>query len=210
MAKERFEGLLGGLYSRNEVFLVLSAMMFICSVFVGYAFAGMLEPILASIFGSFEKGVAKGILKLDTISLMTHNLTVILMMYFGGILFGLGTAYFLIYNGLFLGYAGSQYELGDFIIAVIPHGVFEVIGFIIVGAAGFRLANVVVNILKGVLKLQSDFNMTNQFKFLLEANYDDFKDTLIMMGIAIVLIIIAAIIEANFTPGWIEYMQAVA
>lgn len=210
MAKEKFEGLLSGLYSRNEVFLVLSAMMFICSVFVGYAFAGMLEPILSNIFGAFEKGVAKGILKLDTISLITHNLTVILMMYFGGILFGLGTAYFLVYNGLFLGYAGSQYELGDFIIAVIPHGVFEVIGFIIVGAAGFRLANVLVNILKGVLKLQPDFNMMNQFKFLLEANYDDFKDTLIMMGIAIVLIIIAAIIEANITPGWIQYMQSVA
>jgi len=78
-----------------------------------------------------------------------------------------------------------------------------------VGAAGFRLANVLVNILKGVLKLQPDFKMTNQFKFLLEANYDDVKDTLIMMGIAIVLICIAAIIEANFTPGWIEYMQNV-
>lgn len=210
MAKERFEGVLTGLYSRNEVFLALSAMMFICSVFIGYAFAGMLEPILANILGTFEKNVSKGILKLDTISLMTHNLTVLLTMYVGGLIFGLGTAYFLIYNGLFLGYAGSQYELGDFIIAVIPHGVFEVFGFILAGAAGFRLANVLFHILKGVLKLQPDFNMTNQFKFLLEANYDDFKDTLILMGIAIVLIVIAAIIEANFTPGWIEYMQNIA
>ena len=65
------------------------------------------------------------------------------------------------------------------------------------------------SIMKGSLKLQPDFNMANQFKFLLEVNYDDFKDSLIMMGIAIVLICIAAIIEANFTPGWIEYMQNV-
>lgn len=122
----------------------------------------------------------------------------------------MGTAYFLIYNGIFIGYAGSQYQLGDFIIATIPHGVFEIIGIIIAGAAGFRLANIIINILKGVLKLQSDFNMVNQFKFLLEVNYDDFKDTLIMMGIALFLILIAAIIEANFTPGWIQYMNGVA
>ena len=186
MAKERFEGVLGGLYSRNEIFLVSSAMIFICSVFIGYAFSGVLEPILTNIFGEFKSNVSKGILNLDTVSLLTHNLTIILMMYFGGILFGLGTAYFLIYYGLFLGYAGSQYELGYFIMSVIPHGVFEIIGFIIVGASGFRLANILINIMKGSLKLQPDFNMANQFKFLLEVNYDDFKDSLIMMGIAIV------------------------
>lgn len=130
-------------------------------------------------------------------------------MYLGGVIIGVGTAFFLIYNGSFIGYSGAQFPLGDFIIATIPHGVFEIIGIIIAGAAGFRLANVIINILKGVLKLQSDFSITNQFKFLLEANYDDFKDTLVLMGIAIVLILIAAIIEANFTLGWIQYMKSV-
>jgi stage II sporulation protein M len=210
MPKERFEGLLGGIYSRNETFIVLSAMMFICSVFIGYAFAGMLEPILANILGDFKRRVVEGDLKLDTLSLFFNNLQIALLVYAGGIIFGLGTAYFLIYNGIFIGYAGSQYQLGDFIIATIPHGVFEIIGIIIAGAAGFRLANIIINILKGALKLQSDFNMVNQFKFLLEVNYDDFKDTLIMMAIAVVLILIAAIIEANFTPGWIQYMNGVA
>ncbi len=86
---------------------------------------------------------------------------------------------------------------------------FEIFGIIIAGAAGFRLAKIVIDILKGTLKIQSDFSVANQLKFLLEVNYDDFKDTLIMMGIAIVLLVIAAIIEANFTPGWIQYMKGV-
>ena len=73
MAKERFEGVLGGLYSRNEIFLVSSAMIFICSVFIGYAFSGVLEPILTNIFGEFKSNVSKGILNLDTVSLLTHN-----------------------------------------------------------------------------------------------------------------------------------------
>ena len=49
MAREKYEGLLGGLYNRNEVFLLLSAMMLISSMFIGYAFSGMLEPILGGI-----------------------------------------------------------------------------------------------------------------------------------------------------------------
>ncbi len=207
MAREKYEGLWGGLYNRNEVFLVLSTMIFICSIFVGYAFAGMLEPILVNVFGTFHKGFVKDIIQIDTVSLITHNLNIIIMMYLGGILFGLGTAYLLIYNGLFLGYAGSQFELGNFILSVMPHIVFEVVGFVIVGAAGFKLANVLFNIMKGVLKLQSDFSIVNQFNFLLEVNYDDFKDTLIMIGIAIVLVSISAIVEANITPAWIDYIH---
>lgn len=209
MAKERFEGLLTGLYHRNETYIILSAMMFICSVFIGYAFAGMLEPIMASTLGDFKRRIVEGQLKLETLSLFFNNLKIALMLYAGGITIGLATAYFLIFNGIFIGYTGSEYQLGDFIIATIPHGVFEVIGIILAGAAGFKLAKIIINILKGVTKIQSDFSIRNQFKFLLEVNYDDFKDTLIMMAIAIVLILIAAIIEANFTPGWIQYMNGV-
>ncbi len=211
MAKERYEGLLGGLYRRNETFIMLSAMMFIASVFIGYAFADLLDPFLRSVLGDFSKRVVSGELQLNTVSLFVNNIIVALKIYAGGIVVGIGTAWFLLSNALFLGYAGAHYpDIGDFIIAIIPHGVFEVLGLIIAGAAGFRIGNVVINILKGILKLQPDFSMTNQFKFLLEANYDDFKDTLIMMGIALVLLLIAAIIEANFTPGWIQYMQGVA
>lgn len=86
MPKERFEGLLGGIYSRNETFLVLSAMMFICSVFIGYAFAGMLEPILANILGDFKRRVVEGDLKLDTLSLFFNNLQIALLVYAGGII----------------------------------------------------------------------------------------------------------------------------
>lgn len=210
MAKERYEGLLGGLYTRNETFLMLSAMIFISSVFIGYAFAGFLDPILKSVLGDFKKRLSPGgDLQLTTLSLFINNIKVALYLYAGGISIGLFTAYYLISNGIFIGYTGAQFDLGDFIIAIIPHGVFEILGIIIAGAAGFKLALIIINILKGVTKLQSDFSMINQFKYLLESNQDDFKDTLVMLGIAIVLIFIAAIIEANFTPGWIHYMKGV-
>ncbi|EKQ54950.1 MAG: putative membrane protein [Methanobacterium sp. Maddingley MBC34] len=209
MAKEKYEGLISGLYNRNETFFMLSAMMFIASIFIGYAFAGMLEPILGKMLGDFKRRLVQGELQLTTFSLFFNNIKIALMIYGGGLSLGVFTAFYLISNGVFIGYTAAQFQLGDFIIYTLPHGVFELLGIIIAGAAGFKLASIVLNIIKGVLKLQSDFSMSNQLKYLLEANWDDFKDTLVMMAIAVVLIMIGAIIEANFTLSWASYMKGV-
>ncbi|MBI5458281.1 stage II sporulation protein M [Methanobacterium sp.] len=210
MAKERYEGLISGLYNRNEIFFMLSAMMFIASIFIGYAFAGMLEPILAEMLGDFKRRLVQGELQLTTLSLFANNIKIALLLYGGGLIFGVITAFYLISNGIFIGYTAAQFQLGDFIIYTLPHGVFELLGIIIAGAAGFKLASIELKILKGVLKLQSDFSMSNQLKYLLEANWDEFKDTLVLMGIAAVLILIGAIIEANFTISWASYIKGVA
>jgi stage II sporulation protein M len=210
MAKEKYEGLISGLYNRNETFFMLSAMMFIASIFIGYAFAGMLEPLLGKMLGDFKRRLVQGDLQLTTLSLFANNIKIALMIYGGGLSLGVFTAFFLISNGVFIGYTAAQFQLGDFIIYTLPHGVFELLGIIIAGAAGFKLASILLNILKGVLKLQSDFSMSNQLKYLLEANWDEFKDTLVMMAIAVVLIMIGAIIEANFTLSWASYMKGVS
>ena len=210
MAREKYEGLMSGLYNRNEIFFMLSAMMLIASLFIGYAFAGMLEPILGKMLGDFKRSIVQGDLQLTTFSLFFNNIKIALLIYGGGLIFGLITAYYLIYNGIFIGYTAAQFQLGDFIIYTLPHGVFELLGIILAGAAGFKLANIEINILKGVLKLQSDFSMSNQLKYLLEANWDDLKDTLVILGVAIVLILIAAIIEANFTLSWASDMKGVS
>ncbi len=209
MAKEKYEGLFTGLYNRNETYFMLSAMMFISSLFIGYVFAGWLDPILSSMLGNFKRNIVEGQLKLTTISLFINNLKVALLLYGGGLFIGLGTAYYMISNGIFIGYTAAQFALGDFIIYTLPHGVFEILGIIIAGAAGFKLGHIVFKILKGVLSIQSDFSISNQLQYLLKVNLDDFKDTLIMMGIAIILILIAAFIEANFTLSWASYVKGV-
>ena len=38
-------------------------------------------------------------------------------------------------------------------------------------------------------------------------NIDEFKESLMLLGIAIVLIFIAAVIEANFTMGIYQYLK---
>jgi stage II sporulation protein M len=209
MARERFEGLFGGLYRRNESYLMISAMIFIISLLIGYAFAGVLEPILSSVLGDLKRRISQGELKLTTLSLFANNFKVAIIIYAGGLVLGVVTAIYLFVNGAIIGYTAAQFSIGDFIIYTAPHGVFEIVGIILAAAAGFRLANVVLNLLRGLLHLQSDFSMINQIKYLLEINEDDFKDSLALMGIAIVLLFIAAFIEANLTITWANYMKTV-
>jgi stage II sporulation protein M len=209
MARERFEGLLGGLYRRNESYLLISAMIFIVSLLLGYAFAGMLEPVLGSVLGDLKRRISQGELKLTTLSIFANNLKVAFIIYAGGIILGAITVIYLFVNGAIIGYTAAQFSIGDFIIYTAPHGVFEMLGLIIAAAGGFRLANVVLNLMRGLLHLQTDFSMTSQVKYLLEVNQDDFKDSLALFGIAVILLLIAAFIEANLTIIWANYMKTI-
>src|SRR5664279_5588976 len=108
LKKEKYNGFFGGLYKRNETFLVLSAGILLISIFLGYALASILSPVLGAIFGDFKNKVVQGQIQLTTLSLFTNNLKVALFIYVGGLLFGSVTAIYLIINGLFIGYAGTQ------------------------------------------------------------------------------------------------------
>ena len=46
LKKEKYDGFFGGLYKRNETFLMLSAVIVLISIFLGYALASFLSPIL--------------------------------------------------------------------------------------------------------------------------------------------------------------------
>jgi uncharacterized membrane protein SpoIIM required for sporulation len=75
--------------------------------------------------------------------IMTHNVTVSVGAFAGGLLFGIGSLYMLFFNGLMLGavavacqQAGMAVPLWSF---VAPHGSLELPAIVIAGAAGLRL-----------------------------------------------------------------------
>src|SRR5581483_10075381 len=76
--------------------------------------------------------------------LFTHNLSVSLFAFALGITFGLGSAWLMFYNGVGLGAlaavfveAGQATQLAT---DILPHGVLEIPAALIGGAAGFLLA----------------------------------------------------------------------
>jgi len=209
LKKEKYDGFFGGLYKRNETFLMLSTTILLISILMGYALASVLSPVLGSIFGDFKRRVVQGQIQLTTISIFSNNLKVALFIYVGGLLFGSVTALYLITNGLFIGYAGTQFPLGDYILFTIPHGILELIGIIISGAAGFRLASCVYHIFQGLTNMKSDISRANQFKYILEINMDEFWESIKLLAIAIVFLIVAAFIEANLSIAWGNYIKSV-
>jgi uncharacterized membrane protein SpoIIM required for sporulation len=82
---------------------------------------------------------------LATSAIMTNNLTVTFIVFASGIVFGLGTFFYLAVNGLMLGVVaaachqyGMSLPMWSF---VAPHGALELPSIVIAGAAGFRLGH---------------------------------------------------------------------
>lgn len=206
--RDKHSGFFIGLLSRNEIFLWASFLLFFGSMIISYLFAGFLDSILAPLLANFQQRVSDGTLKLETLSLFVNNVTVASYMYIGGILVGVATAFLLVANGLFIGYVASKVPLGDFIIFTLPHGIFEVVGIILAGAAGFKLGSIVFHFLNDVTKIKRNISIRNQIAYLLKVNYDDFKDSLALFIIGVILLIIAAFIEANLSISWGQFIQS--
>lgn len=81
---------------------------------------------------------------------------------------------------------------GVFIIYTLPHGIFEISGIIVAGAAGFRLTSTIINIIRRNTSISE--------------HYWELKDSLILVAIAIILIFIAAVIEANISLPFGNYI----
>jgi uncharacterized membrane protein SpoIIM required for sporulation len=82
-------------------------------------------------------------------TIFTNNIRVTFLAFAGGILFGLGTLYLLIENGLLLGAVGGlAVGAGNgrpFFELVVAHGVLELSCIVVAGAAGLRLASAIVD-----------------------------------------------------------------
>jgi uncharacterized membrane protein SpoIIM required for sporulation len=208
MGPYKYQGFFSGLLHRNEWFIYLSTGIFFGAIVIGYLIPGFLEQILISSFNTMKKQISEGTLQLTTISIFFNNLKVALILYGGGAIFGLLTALSLFFNGLFVGYAANQFPLGDFIILTIPHGIPEVIGIIFAGAAGFRLGTSIIMILRSLLGFRSDISFKSQLYNLWEENETALRDSVYLFLIAVVLIIIAAFIEANLTLAWAHFIKA--
>ncbi len=204
MKKEKYEGFFGGLYKRNETFLMLSGVILLISIFVGFALGNILTPYMGSMLGDLKRRAATG-----TLSILTNNLKDAVLIYGGGLLFGTVTVFYLVVKGGFMGYLGTQFPLGDYILFTIPHGIPELLGLAIAGAAGFRLSSCIYHILQGLTHMRSDISRQNQFKYIIELNEDEFWESLKLMAIAFILLILAAVIEANLSLAWENYVTSI-
>lgn len=130
--------------------------------------------------------------------IMTNNLTVSFVTFAGGIVFGLGTFWFLYRNGMMLGVIGAACHQYGMSIAlwsfVAPHGSLELPAILIAGGAGFRLGHAML--FPGALRWKDSVARGG-----IEA-------TRLVSGI-IPMLIIAGILEGFFSPShapvWLKF-----
>lgn len=86
-----------------------------------------------------------GVAPMATSAIMTNNLSVCFVTFAAGILFGLGTFFYLCINGMLLGVIATachQYGMSVALWSfVAPHGALELPSILIAGGAGFRLGH---------------------------------------------------------------------
>ncbi|MGA2535645.1 MAG: stage II sporulation protein M [Terracidiphilus sp.] len=130
--------------------------------------------------------------------IMTNNLTVSFVTFAGGITFGLGTFYYLFFNGMMLGVVGAachQYGMSLALWSfVAAHGSLELPSILIAGGAGFRLGHAML--FPGSLRWKESVAQGG-----IEA-------TRLVSGI-IPLLVIAGCLEGFFSPShapiWLKF-----
>jgi len=116
-----------------------------------------------------------------------NNLIVILQLVLGSLSFGVTTLISLLTGGINTGYIIAKSNLPIEIVLALtaPHGIFEIPAIIIAGAAGFKIPYEIVRYLAG----RKEQILTKE----------DIKEYLILALISIILIVIAAFVEAYIT-----------
>ncbi|RLF85744.1 stage II sporulation protein M [Thermococci archaeon] len=151
------------------IFGVFSALFHDYSAYFGF------DP-----FDNFNPGV---------LFFFKHNLKVAFLLWFGAVTLGITTLVNLFSNSFILGSAiktvTSQVGLTKTLLLILPHGIFEIPGLIIAGIAGFKIP---YEILRFVLGKKEEI-----------ITEEDAKEFFKLVGLSILLIFIAAVIESKIT-----------
>jgi len=167
-----------------KFYLILPIAIYFLGCLVGYSL------IQYDVEGNFDSNYLDGytIGKSPTFYTFLYNNFLVIFFVLAG--FGLLTFVNLISNGVIFGsiiknsvIVGLSYW--DILSLALPHGIFEIPAIIIAGAAGFKIPYEITKYLAG----KKENVLTKQ----------DIKEYLTLASISIILIVIAAWIEANIT-----------
>ena len=179
-------------FYENKIFIIVSLLILIFSLFSGYFLKPLLYDILNPAFDDLTQKVDNGVIQLTFHDIFINNLFIILRMFIYGLLFCLSVV-ILAYNGFFIGYYVAINE--DFfrvLVFLLPHGIFELSSCVLACSSGLVLFKFLFHLLKSYYY---DYN----FKDSVLININILKQSLIIFSVAVVLMIIAGFIEVYIT-----------
>lgn len=187
-----------GFFDRNKKLIIISVLILLVSAVAG-AYYGSVEigdekNLISNLLSS--KNVTNNDsddIGLSAISLFTHNLTSDLVTIVGGFFFSIISVLIIIFNGFSIGTLFGM----DFTFAcpsVLPHGIIEYFASSLSLVIAFKITKIEIAIIKN-----------RSFKSTLEEHKTELKDIFVMLIVTVILLAIAAIIEAHITPLVIKW-----
>ena len=182
-------------FSNNKWLLLFSTVLFVIPLLIGYFYADSISEYIQPMVDNFQKQVDEGVITLTTHSIFTNNVTVAFILYALGALGGVLGAIILINNGLFIGYFGADFNIYAYLALTVPHGIFEIPAIIIATTGGFVLLSFIFDPYFSDVKITFKQRCYASFKM----NQNKIKESFVFLCLAVILLIIAAFIEANIT-----------
>jgi stage II sporulation protein M len=166
--RERPSGLMGFIFGKQVSYVRGLAPLFVLCLFgFGFSmFAGYYlgESISFDLFESIMEGfpdVADFDFLQILFTLVYHNVTASLLWMVLGVLGGLPSLFFAVFNGFVAGYisyvAALSIGVGGVVATLLPHGVFELPAVLLSSAAGLGLGYALINRLRGRGSLRAEF-----------------------------------------------------
>ena len=195
----KFKDLLIESLKDNKKLILAAYAIFLVSFIVTAALSGSaIENTLDSLSNSTDVGTIQNT---SATQLFIHNEAGGIQTYITSIFFGISAIFSLVYNGVNMALLGgllaNLMEKGwiEYILNILPHGIFEISALVIQSVAGILLFLFVWGFLKGIIK--SDLN---GFKEKASNSYEENKkkliQSLVLMIFGTILLLIAAPIEA--------------
>ena len=199
-------------FANNKIPLLIAILLFVIPLFIGYFCAGEISQYISPMVDNFEQQVADGTVTLTTQSLFINNVSVAIVLYALSALGGVLGAIILANNGLFIGYYGVNFDILVYALLTIPHGIFEIPAIIIASTGGFVLLLFAIRFIYNIISPDysyldifdpyfSDVKVSVKDRFVssFKKNHSKLKESFIFLCLSVVLLIVAAFIEANLT-----------
>lgn len=187
-------------------YLIASLGVFLIGVYLGYTepdrFAFLLEAQTNRL-----RGVVQGLTQIEHrqwwlfVFIFFNNTIISVLMVYAGAILALPPLFFLLTNGLLLGYLASESvpHIGwyTFLKSIVPHGIIEIPALILACAYGVRFGLLVVeSILSFPLRSRRSVNGAKLIRFL--------RLTFPLAAVLCVLLLIAAVIESTVTYNLVK------
>lgn len=171
-------------------YVLLSGALFTLGIVVGALVVDVVS--LSALFGGRTLGET---FPKPTVELLVVNNTVVLLLLVAsGLTLGLGTVAILVYNGVIVGFVATlvarRSGLEIIVVGLVPHGILEIPAFLFASAVAFRFSH---QVLGAALGRREDV-MTSR----------ELREAAVVVGLALVLVPIAAYVEAEITTTLLE------